>query len=976
MKIFFTLFLSVLSISLLNGQNLQPDLSKTLSISSGISQEAVPIGKKMLLRTIAEPVNEQLRNDNPVVNPTAVFIGLTTYDIQTNRSGCNRIYNVNDTVGASWNMSQQLISPVTDRGTGTNFYDGNWSAVPSSWIDTVAWSNIDMKYNIEYMVGHNRLFTPYDLVLLKRTPAGAGVWNRTYLPPHPNGNTCIWSRMRVGGLAGTSVHVIALTLPTESGGTILNGINGALTYSRSQDGGNSWNQIHVALPMMDAVHYASIQADSYALDVYGNTVVISQGSMYNDWVIWKSTDDGSTWTRTVIWPFPIAAYDVNTMNTDIDGDMVADTIEFLDGNQAVLIDNNGMVHCWMGRMQVLQEPGNLFSYFPHTDGLYYWNENFGISLPLIAAIATDIDANGIITIEPDVASYESSLTSMPSAGVDASNNIYVAFSSIKENTTSGGSPSQSYRNVYCMASPDNGVSWTPPVSMSDSDFDEGVYPSIARNVDPLHLIFQQDATPGVANGGPVTFNDIVHISDEPANIFSALPVTPLNYKQVKGMVYVDLNQNGQRDINEYGILGFAVNQSPANSFTATSLTGNFSFLVIPGTHTISIQTGPDWQITSDSTTYTITITNATIDSLDFGIAPVTTFLNLSSSLVPGVPRCNNFIDYSIVFQNTGTVPASGTVSFIKDPQLTYDNAMPPFSSMSGDTISWNFTNLLPFQLSQASVNFSSTGLFFGDTIINCEDINFTNGASTGLISGCVTQPVLCAWDPNDKLVAPEGIDVPHYTLLSDTLIYTIRFQNTGTDVAYNIKLRDTLDASLDPASFRFIGSSHPVDILRKSNGAMLFSFNNILLPDSGTNLTESNGFFNYSVLPKPATPSGTVVYNTAHIFFDYNEPIVTNTTFNTLVNVIGLVETTSPEFQVSVAPNPFRDETVISFSNPNSEVYNLIIRDLTGKEITRVKNHNGSTAKLSLPGSSSGMYFLIVENMSGIVYGVKKLIVE
>lgn len=225
-----------------------------LPLSKNLKQLGVPLGAKNNVK--AEGTSYVNRHAAPAAQSVALIIGTTTYDLQTNSGGCNRIYSSGSNVAATWTMSQSGSPTFPDRGTGYNNFDGSsWNTLPASPIDSLSWPNIDLgANNTEYVVGHNKSPAAYDLVLLKRAPAGSGNWMKSYLPPHTAGHYCQWSKMRVGGANGATIHVIALTRPVANGGILNNGMDGALTYSRSQDGGATWDLVHVALPLVDAAH--------------------------------------------------------------------------------------------------------------------------------------------------------------------------------------------------------------------------------------------------------------------------------------------------------------------------------------------------------------------------------------------------------------------------------------------------------------------------------------------------------------------------------------------------------------------------------------------------------------------------------------------------------------------------------------------------------------------------------------------------
>ena len=55
-----------------------------------------------------------------------------------------------------------------------------------------------------------------------------------------------------------------------------------------------------------------------------------------------------------------------------------------------------------------------------------------------------------------------------------------------------------------------------------------------------------------------------------------------------------------------------------------------------------------------------------------------------------------------------------------------------------------------------------------------------------------------------------------------------------------------------------------------------------MLPDSTCCEEDSHGLVSYLIRPLPDLDPGTVIENTAYIYFDNNPPIITNTTWNTI----------------------------------------------------------------------------------------------
>ena len=125
------------------------------------------------------------------------------------------------------------------------------------------------------------------------------------------------------------------------------------------------------------------------------------------------------------------------------------------------------------------------------------------------------------------------------------------------------------------------------------------------------------------------------------------------------------------------------------------------------------------------------------------------------------------------------------------------------------------------------------------------------------------------------------------TLFEDTLTYTVRFQNTGNDTAFNVIVRDEIDANIDLSSFEFVSSSHDVrTFVDVENRVAEFYFNDIYLPDSNVNELASHGFVKFKVIGNEGLDENMVVNNSADIYFDQNPAIVTNRVSNTLVSVL------------------------------------------------------------------------------------------
>lgn len=431
---------------------------------------------------------------------TLFTVGTSTYQLQTNNAIQNRIVNNADgTISASFTFSN-AGGTWTDRGTGYIYHDGTtWSAAPTSRIEPVrtGWpSLIVMGDNSERVITHNT--DGKNVHYSNRATKGTGSWSHSataLASTAPEGN--YWPRAVAGGPSNGSLHVISISNPVDaaSNPVYFNGQQGCLTYCRSLDGGTTWDILHSVPSQHNSSQYSGFRADAYAIDARGNTIAYVVGGPTNDVFLMKSTDNGTTWTKTIINSFPIPLF-VDQL-TDINGDSVIDTLDTNDGNVALIIDENDDVHVWYGNMRILNDDSTdaQYSYFPGTAGLMYWNENMGASPAVMIAGLEDTDGDMVISVT-DWGSYGNSLTSMPSVGIDELNTLHLTYSGLVELTDFGNG--KSYRNVYHMSSSDHGTTWSAPVKVNEDLFLEQVFCSVARRAESscVKMIYQTDIGPG------------------------------------------------------------------------------------------------------------------------------------------------------------------------------------------------------------------------------------------------------------------------------------------------------------------------------------------------------------------------------------------------------------------------------------------------------------------------------------------------
>ncbi|MEO1259894.1 MAG: T9SS type A sorting domain-containing protein [Bacteroidota bacterium] len=242
------------------------------------------------------------------------------------------------------------------------------------------------------------------------------------------------------------------------------------------------------------------------------------------------------------------------------------------------------------------------------------------------------------------------------------------------------------------------------------------------------------------------------------------------------------------------------------------------------------------------------------------------------------------------------------------------------------------------------------------------------------------QEVIASYDPNDKVASPSGWRPYNHFIQEHTeLDYLIRFQNTGTDTAFRVVIIDTLTQFLDPASIRNISASHPFTYELNGQGILKFIFDPILLPDSTTNEPESNGFVKFHIAQQENNPLGTLIENTAYIYFDFNPPVQTNTTFHTIEDfwlLIGEVpthESGRPDLDVDVFPNPCFESATIRINDYHSPMLIFQLFDQQGKIVDQKIMINGQT-KVERKEWPAGIYYFNIMDHGEIIHAEKLVV--
>ena len=301
---------------------------------------------------------------------------------------------------------------------------------------------------------------------------------------------------------------------------------------------------------------------------------------------------------------------------------------------------------------------------------------------------------------------------------------------------------------------------------------------------------------------------------------------------------------------------------------------------------------------------------------------------------------------------TVKIKVTGPVSYVGKAA----NSLTP--SVSGNVYTYTVSDF-------ASVNiFKDFGLVFntdtsaqaGDTIrVEVEVTPVSGDGDTANNRNIYYYLARNSYDPNMKEVYP--VDVPPF--YSDWFTYTIHFQNTGNAPAYNIRLADTLDPQLDLSTFEVLNYSHTMSSSVKGS-AVSFKFPNIMLSDSFSDEKGSHGFVQYRIKPKKGLTEGAKIRNTAYIYFDYNVPVVTNTTVNEYVDKTNSIKKIHGSNLMKLYPNPNNGSFSIELAARFEHVQcRMEICNVLG-EVVYSSTIGNASAKVDMSSLAPGVYLVKV----------------
>ncbi|MEM6721095.1 MAG: T9SS type A sorting domain-containing protein [Bacteroidota bacterium] len=354
------------------------------------------------------------------------------------------------------------------------------------------------------------------------------------------------------------------------------------------------------------------------------------------------------------------------------------------------------------------------------------------------------------------------------------------------------------------------------------------------------------------------------------------------------------------------------------------------------------------------------------DANDFCLQFTEAINDVNITIYPSIddPRPGFDTTYRIVYSNVGTTSFNGTITFeFDDTKLQFLNASETVVSQTSNTLTFDVLNVQPFQAGHIDLVcnvFPPPTTNIDEILVSTATMNSAaSDATPDDNSFTLEQLVIGSYDPNDIRVL-EGDEIL-VEAIDEYLHYIIRFQNTGTASAINVRIDNVLDANLDWTTMQLQSLSHPGRVEITDGNMVEFIFEGINLPDSTNDEPNSHGFITYKIKPKNTVVIGDIINNKADIFFDFNPPIITNTVSTEIVAPLSVTEFTTNA--VTIYPNP---TNAIVQLKANHQIQKIQLLDISGR-LLRTDTLESPKAELTLDLSeyTSGVYFLKIQTDFG-----------
>lgn len=575
-------------------------------------ETAVIVATSPVLRPASTPKVVAL----PQEDPRGAKVGMTYYDFQTNASMAKRVTYFEDGsdkyLQVIWMAAKDgTRDPVsrapgfnTSRGSHYNFLDVNDPDSPIPGIED--WKKIESQragWPSLVQFDDGSVGTPSHTPIYYFGNAGVGDDQFfEFAQVSQPADSALWPRAAVDG--ENNVHLIYNRNIPGSGTQV--------AYRRSTDRGSTWEPeilftgpsalVPSGFPsnLLSTLTRNGNGGDSYAITARGSNVVVAYSNAGLQIHTRKSTDYGRTWDDAqsgwnIIFAGNYTMIDSTTYSNGDSIELQSDTVASPSAHIALAIDSEGRAHYTVGQtVTYLIQKGATDPSQPRSGiiyevddeslfrfaGVYYYKEGDTVFYNVGPAGGGDWDGQGTIVSRRPY----SGASRYPSMGVDANDNIYLAYCSVKTgdvlpmqiDTTPTYSQTEPdtlvevdglYGHVYLTHKLKNFPQWSAPKDATPSGVNS-LFASVCDNVvnDRIYIAYSVSPLPGdrVTN---------VETDAVPADIYvMAYPTSELNVVSSVGET-----QELQADVT--------IAPNPANERTRLHISS-----VTPGTMSVSVVT--------------------------------------------------------------------------------------------------------------------------------------------------------------------------------------------------------------------------------------------------------------------------------------------------------------------------------------------------------------------------------------------------
>jgi Leucine-rich repeat (LRR) protein len=438
---------------------------------------------------------------------------------------------------------------------------------------------------------------------------------------------------------------------------------------------------------------------------------------------------------------------------------------------------------------------------------------------------------------------------------------------------------------------------------------------------------------------------------------------------IQGNNRLDSNKNGCDALDlPASNVKFTISDGIETGAVITNDSGNYSIKVKEGAYTITpILENADYFTISPSSVNVTFPTDATSFIQDFCIKPIALHNDLEITLIPLEAARPGFdAKYKLVYKNKGNAPQSGTVNLaFEDNVLDVIISKPVVSNQNENDLSWNFTNLKPFETREIAFTLNVNGPMEIPSVNNGTVLRYkatinTADADENTIDNTFyfDHTVVGSLDPNDKTCLEGDIITP--SLIGEYVHYLIRFENTGNYAAQNIVVKDRIDLSKFEISTLIPTSSSHSYITKISEGNKVeFIFENVNLPFDDAN---NDGYIAFKIKTLPTLVTGDSFDNEANIYFDYNFPVLTNKATSTFKTIL---DTSDFEFSNFFSVYPIPSNEVLNIAKTKEiEIQSISVYDILGQLVIALPNIKDAS-KIDISNLRTGNYFLKIKSNNG-----------